>query len=276
MSPTEDVAMPPPPERFARSLPASIDLTDAQLDELRQIEQLANANGGAAVAAWNGFLARHGIDPPQRPASGTGATPPDRLTALRDECRRAAMLGQRVTRAGLRADWYMLVRKLYDKALEAAPPGQVPPPCPARIEDEVAGRQAIAVLLEWLTDAAASAQPAAVTPAPAPVPAPAPLVTTEAQPASPTPTETPPTRRPRGTVGQRILEVLQCELDSPNWSQRRWANYLSCGVSTVAESPAWQSVLRARAYARAAQVSSHEQPGHRRGHRRKGRKRSDE
>jgi hypothetical protein len=142
--------MPEPPARFARLLPDGIKLTRGQLAELRTIGQLADKDIGAAVPAWNAFLARHSIDPPSPPPPNTAADTTDRLTALREECRQAALLAQRVSRAGLRADWHGIVRRLYDRAMEAAPTGHVPPVCPAEIEDEVVGREAIARLMEWL------------------------------------------------------------------------------------------------------------------------------
>jgi hypothetical protein len=141
--------VPSPPDRFARLLPAGIDLDDAQLAELRQIERLANKNVGAAVAAWNAWLKRHNIGTPQRPPSDTG-TALTWIERLRHECHRALLVCQRVTRVGLRADWHGIVRRLYDIALEVAPAGHIPPPFPTTIDDEAAGRQAVAVLLDWL------------------------------------------------------------------------------------------------------------------------------
>src|SRR5690242_1871689 len=64
--------MPTPPEGFARLRPASADLTDAQLAELGEIERLTDTNVGAAIPAWNAWLAHHGISSPRPPPSGTG------------------------------------------------------------------------------------------------------------------------------------------------------------------------------------------------------------
>jgi hypothetical protein len=87
--------MPTPPERFARLLPVGADLTDAQLAELGEIELLVDTNVGAAILAWNAWLARHGISSPRPPPSGTGAgagiVQQGRLAALSDECRLAAV-----------------------------------------------------------------------------------------------------------------------------------------------------------------------------------------
>jgi hypothetical protein len=54
----------------------------------------------------------------------------------------------------------------------------------------------------------------------------------------------------RGTVNQRILDQLQRDPLSADWSQRKWAKHLGCSPSTVADAAAWQTVKTARAVAR--------------------------
>lgn len=70
------------------------------------------------------------------------------------------------------------------------------------------------------------------------------------------PAEEPPTRdvdngsekrmRP-ATVRERILGQIQRDPEAISWSQSQWAEYLDCARSAVAQSPAWKTVMAARA-----------------------------
>jgi hypothetical protein len=57
------------------------------------------------------------------------------------------------------------------------------------------------------------------------------------------------TRTPRGTVNQRMLERLQHEPESVDWSQREWAEQLHCAPSAIADALAWKTVMKTRAMA---------------------------
>lgn len=51
----------------------------------------------------------------------------------------------------------------------------------------------------------------------------------------------------RGNANQRMLELLHNEPKSVDWTQRQWADRLGCGPSTIATTPAWQTIMKARA-----------------------------
>jgi hypothetical protein len=53
----------------------------------------------------------------------------------------------------------------------------------------------------------------------------------------------------RGTVNQRMLEHLHREPASAYWTQRQWADFLSCQASAVAKTHAWRTAKAARALA---------------------------
>jgi hypothetical protein len=78
-------------------------------------------------------------------------------------------------------------------------------------------------------------------------PVPAPAATVTAPPAG-------PAKGKRGSVNQRMLEQLQADPDSVEWSQRRWADYLRCTPSAVAKAPAWKTIMKTRALAMASRL----------------------
>jgi hypothetical protein len=51
----------------------------------------------------------------------------------------------------------------------------------------------------------------------------------------------------RGTVNQRMLDLLQGDPDSCTWTQRQWSERLRCAPSAVAKAPAWRTIRNARA-----------------------------
>jgi hypothetical protein len=53
----------------------------------------------------------------------------------------------------------------------------------------------------------------------------------------------------RGSVNQRMLETIHRDPSSVEWTQRKWAEYLGCQPSAVAQAPAWQTIKTARALA---------------------------
>jgi hypothetical protein len=61
-------------------------------------------------------------------------------------------------------------------------------------------------------------------------------------------------RQPRGTIQQRMLEQLAKDPQSIAWSQRQWATWLGCAISSVAQAPAWDTITKARALTKAERV----------------------
>jgi hypothetical protein len=55
-------------------------------------------------------------------------------------------------------------------------------------------------------------------------------------------------RKPRNkaTVSARITDRLQREPESVQWTLHQWADHLGCAESTVAETAAWKTIMKAR------------------------------
>jgi hypothetical protein len=61
-------------------------------------------------------------------------------------------------------------------------------------------------------------------------------------------------------IGAQILEKLQDDPLSVDWSAQKWADHLRCSKSTIVESPSWTTIMRARALHRAGNKHRSDRP----------------
>jgi hypothetical protein len=70
-------------------------------------------------------------------------------------------------------------------------------------------------------------------------------------------------KKPRlATINQQMLDEFHRNPSSIEWSQREWAKRLGCMPSAVADTPAWKTIMKARAFAKAERLDR--EPRHRR------------
>ena len=64
-------------------------------------------------------------------------------------------------------------------------------------------------------------------------------------------------------INERILATLQKDPESVSWSIRDWRNHLRCAISTIQDTPAWETIKKARAIHAADSGANREKEGQR-------------